>query len=144
MENLHQYIKQLLTEDYTPPSARGQATDHYPTLWEEEAILDQKILEERLAKRLSKDWVEPDGVRLMKKAPPPEDDGMKIDWKALHDMMENFIYSLPEALVAAELKCSVVESVLVSIARENNWEMTDPQCKYGYYRNYCPRVYKIR
>lgn len=123
MENLHQYIKQLLAEDYTPPSARGQATDNFPTLWEEEAILDQKILEDRLAKRLSKDWVEPDGVRLMKKAPPPEDKGMEIDMKKLFRMMQDFPYIHDIAEIQDLNKYdNVVEYALTSIARERGWE----------------------
>lgn len=123
MENLHQYIKQLFTEDYTPPSARGQATDHYPTLWEEEAILDQKILEDRLAKRLSKDWVEPYGVLIMKKAPPPEDTGMEIDMKKLFRMLQDVPY-IRDIVVIKDLKKydNVVEYALTSIARERGWE----------------------
>ena len=123
MENLHQYIKQLLAEDYTPPSARGQATDHYPALWEEEAILDQSILEERLAKRLSRDWVEPDGVRLMKKAPPPEDDGMEIDMKKLFQMIQD-VPHIHDIVVIQDLNKydNVVEYALTSIARERGWE----------------------
>lgn len=123
MENLHQYIKQLLLEDYTPPSARGQATDHYPTLWEEEAILDQSILEERLAKRLSKDWVEPYGVLIMKKAPPPEDDGMEIDMKKLFRMLKDLPH-IRDIVVIKDLKKydNVVEYALTSIARERGWE----------------------
>ena len=123
MENLHQYIKQLLTEDYTPPSARGQATDHYPTLWEEEAILDQKILEDRLAKRLSKDWVDPYGVLIMKKAPPPEDKGMEIDMKKLFRIMQDFPY-IRDIVVIKDLNKydKVVEYALTSIARKRGWE----------------------
>lgn len=123
MENLHQYIKQLLAEDYTPPSARGQATDNFPTLWEEEAILDQSILTERLSKRLSKDWVEPDGVRLMKKAPPPKDDGMEIDMKKLFRMLQDLPY-IHDIVVIQDLKKydNVVEYALTSIARERGWE----------------------
>ena len=123
MENLHQYIKQLLSEDYTPPSARGQATDNFPALWEEEAILDQKILEERLAKRLSKDWVEPYGVLIMKKAPPPKDDGMEIDMKKLFRMMQDLPY-IHDIVVIKDLKKydNFVEYALTSIARERGWE----------------------
>lgn len=122
MENLHQYIKQLW-EDYTPPSARCQATDHYPTLWEEEAILDQSISEERLAKRLSRDWVEPYGVRLIKKPPPPEDDGMEIDMKKLFRMMQD-VPHIHDIVVIQDLKKydNVVEYALTSIAREQGWE----------------------
>ena len=123
MENLHQYIKQLW-EDYTPPSARGQATDNFPTLWEEEAILDQSILTERLSKRLSRDWVEPDGeLRLMKKAPPPEEDGMEIDMKKLFRMMQDVPY-IHDIVVIKDLKKydNVVEYALTSIARERGWE----------------------
>lgn len=122
MENLHQYIKQLW-EDFTLPSARGQATDHYPTLWEEEAILDHQILVERLAKRLSRYWVEPDGVRLMKKAPPPEDKGMEIDIKKLFRMMQDFPYIHDIAEIKDLTKYdNVVEYALTSIARERGWE----------------------
>lgn len=122
MENLHQYIKQLW-EDYTPTSARGQATDHYPILWEEEAILDQKILEERLAKRLSKDWVEPYGVLIMEKAPPPEDDGMEIDKKKLFRILQDLPY-IHDIVVIPDLKKydNAVEYALTSIARERGWE----------------------
>ena len=123
MENLHQYIKQLW-EDYTPPSARGQATDNFPTLWEEEAILDQSILTERLSKRLSRDWVEPDGeLRLMKKAPLPEEDGMEIDMKKLFRMMQDVPY-IHDIVVIKDLKKydNVVEYALTSIARERGWE----------------------
>jgi hypothetical protein len=123
MENLHQAIKQLLAEDYTPPSARGQATDNFPTLWEEEAILDQRILTERLAKRLSRDWVEPDGVRLIKKPPPKEDDGMEIDMKKLFRMLQDLPY-IHDIVVIQDLKKydNVVEYALTSIARERGWE----------------------
>jgi hypothetical protein len=123
MENLHQYIKQLLAEDYTPPSARGQATDNFPTLWEEEAILDQRILTERLAKRLSRDWVEPDGVRLIKKPPPSEDDGMEIDMKKLFRMLQDLPY-IHDIVVIQDLNKydNVVEYALTSIARERGWE----------------------
>lgn len=122
MENLHQYIKQLW-EDYTLPSARGQATDNFPTLWEEEAILDQRILTERLAKRLSRDWVEPDGVRLLKKPPPKEDDGMEIDMKKLFRMLQDLPY-IHDIVVIQDLKKydNVVEYSLTSIARERGWE----------------------
>lgn len=122
MENIHQAIKQLW-EDYTPPSARGQATDHFPILWEEEAILDQKILEERLAKRLSHDWIEPDGVRLMKKPPPQEDDDMEIDMKKLFRMLIDVPY-IRDIVVIQDLKKydNVVEYALTSIARERGWE----------------------
>ena len=122
MENLHQYIKQLW-EDFTLPSARGQATDHYPTLWEEEAILDHQILVERLAKRLSRYWVVEDGVRLMKKAPPPEDKGMEIDMKKLFRMMQDFPY-IHDIAEIQDLKKydNVVEYALTSIARERGWE----------------------
>jgi hypothetical protein len=123
MENLHQAIKQLLAEDYTPPSARGQATDNFPTLWEEEAILDQRILTERLAKRLSRDWVEPDGVRLIKKPPPKEDDGMEIYMKKLFIMLQDLPY-IHDIVVIQDLKKydNVVEYALTSIARERGWE----------------------
>ena len=122
MENLHQAIKQLY-EDYTLPSARGQATDNFPTLWEEEAILDQSILTERLAKRLSRDWVEPDGVRLIKKPPPKEDDGMEIDMKKLFRMLQDLPY-IHDIVVIQDLKKydNVVEYALTSIARERGWE----------------------
>jgi hypothetical protein len=122
MENLHQAIKQLW-EDYTLPSARGQATDNFPTLWEEEAILDQSILTERLSKRLSKDWVEPYGVLIMKKAPPPKDDGMEIDMKKLFRMLIDVPY-IRDIVVIQDLKKydNVVEYALTSIARERGWE----------------------
>lgn len=122
MENLHQYIKQLW-EDYTLPSARGQATDHFPTMWEEEAILNQSILEERLAKRLSKDWVEPDGERPRKAAPPTEDKGMEIDMKKLFRIMQDLPYIHYIAVIQDLNKYdNVVEYALTSIARERGWE----------------------
>lgn len=121
MENLHQYIKELW-EDYTPPSARGQASDHYPALWEEEAIFDRKVLHERLAKRLSRKWVapDPDDTRCFRNcAPSPEskDEGLTINKRLLRAIMSDFIYGCPW-----EAKPShSVESVLARLAKENGW-----------------------
>lgn len=122
MENLHKAIRHLY-DDFTMPSTRGQATDHLPSLWEEEVILDHKILEERLAKRLSKDWVEPYGVLIMKKAPPPEDNGMEIDMKNLFRMLKDLPH-IRDIVVIRDLKKydNVVEYALTSIARERGWE----------------------
>lgn len=132
MENLHQAIKQLW-EDYTLPSARGQATDHLPSLWEGEAILDQKILEERLAKRLSRKWVapDPDDERCFRNCAPaskPDDSGLTINKRLLRAIMSDFIYGCPWAVKPSHS----VESVLARLAKENNW------------KNIWNNVYKIR
>jgi hypothetical protein len=80
-------------------------------------------LTERLAKRLSRDWVEPDGVRLIKKPPPKEDDGMEIDMKKLFRMLQDLPY-IHDIVVIQDLKKydNVVEYALTSIARERGWE----------------------
>lgn len=132
MENLHQYIKQLW-EDYTLPSARGQATDRWPDLWEEEAIFDNKILHERLAKRLSRRWVapDPDDTRCFRNcapAPKPKDEGLTINKRLLRAIMSDFIYGCPWIAQPSHS----VESVLARLAQENGWE------------NIWGRIYKIR
>lgn len=132
MENLHQYIKQLW-EDYTLPSARGQATDRWPDLWEEEAIFDQKVLHERLAKRLSRKWVAPDPddycpAPRPPQAPKPEDSGLTINKRLLRAIMSDFIYGCPWAAKPSHS----VESVLARLAQENGWE------------NIWGHIYKIR
>lgn len=122
MENLHQAIKQLW-EDYTLPSARGQATDRWPDLWEEEAIFDNKILHERLAKRLSRRWVtpDPDDTRCFRNcapAPKPKDEGLNINKRLLRAIMSDFIYGCPWQAQPSHS----VESVLARLAQENGWE----------------------
>lgn len=132
MENLHQYIKELW-EDYTIPSARGQASDQWSDLWEEEAIFDNKILHERLAKRLSRKWVAPDPddtrcFRTCAPAPEPKDSGLTIDKRRLRAIMSDFIYGCPWVARPSHS----VESVLARLAQENGWE------------NIWGNVYKIR
>lgn len=122
MENLHQAIKELW-EDYTLPSSRGQASDHYPALWEEEAIFDNKILHERLSKRLSRKWVAPDhdDTRCFctcAPAPEPKDQGLTIDKRRLRAIMSDFIYGCPWVAQPSHS----VESVLARLAKENGWE----------------------
>lgn len=132
MENLHQYIRQLW-EDYTIPSARGQASDRWPALWEEEAILDNEILHERLAKRLSRKWVAPDTddnccFRNCAPASEPKDEGLTINKRLLRAIMSDCIYGCPWQAKPSHS----VESVLARLAQENNWE------------NIWGNVYKIR
>lgn len=141
MENLHKAIRHLY-DDFTMPSARGQATTLYPGMWDVECHANAAMYDELKARGYDISEIDECVAKPRPKQEKP-DTGMEIDWKALHDMMEDFIYALPETLVKAELKCSVIESVLVSIARKNDWAMTDPS-DYRYGGSYCPRVYKIR
>ena len=139
MENLHKAIRHLY-DDFTIPSARGVAT-HYPSMWDEEWHANAAMYDELEARGYDISEID---EYVAKPRPKPEkpDKGMEIDWKALYDMMEDFIYALPETNVKIELKGSVIESVLVSIARKNDWEMNEPS---PYIRGYhCPRIYRIR